>query len=166
VVSDSTEQKKVLVVGMGVSGRAVCEVLLNRGAQVVATDLGSRERFGTALDALESRGCVLRLGTHLLDDFIQADQIVVSPGVPLDLGPLKAAAEKGVEIIGELEWAWRQTKAPVAAVTGTNGKTTTTSLLGEMLMAAGKSVFVGGNIGDPLSRWILEGGKPMCWCWR
>ncbi len=159
VVSDSTEQKKVLVVGMGVSGRAVCEVLLNRGAQVVATDLGSRERFGTALDALESRGCVLRLGTHLLDDFIQADQIVVSPGVPLDLGPLKAAAEKGVEIIGELEWAWRQTKAPVAAVTGTNGKTTTTSLLGEMFKAAGKSVFVGGNIGDPLSRWILEGGE-------
>ncbi len=159
VVSYSSEQKKVLVVGMGVSGRAVCEVLLNRGVQVVATDLGARERFGSALDGLESRGCVLRLGTHLLDDFIHADQIVVSPGVPLDLGPLRAAAEKGVEIIGELEWAWRQTRTPVMAVTGTNGKTTTTSLLGEMMKAAGKSVFVGGNIGTPLSRWILEGGE-------
>ncbi len=158
-MSESSEQKKVLVVGMGVSGQAVCEVLLNRGMQVVATDLGARERFGTVLDALESRGCVLHLGTHLLDDFIRADQIVVSPGVPLNISPLKAAAERGVEIIGELEWAWRQTSTPVLAVTGTNGKTTTTSLLGEMLRASGKNVFVGGNIGTPLSRWILDGGK-------
>jgi UDP-N-acetylmuramoylalanine--D-glutamate ligase len=158
-VVDSSEQKRVLVVGMGVSGRAVCEVLLNRGAQVVATDLRARECFGTTLEGLESRGCVLHLGTHLLDDFVQADQIVVSPGVPQDLGPLRAAAEKGVEIVGELEWAWRQTHTPVVAVTGTNGKTTTTSLLGEMLKAAGRNVFVGGNIGTPLSRWILEQGK-------
>jgi UDP-N-acetylmuramoylalanine--D-glutamate ligase len=101
----------------------------------------------------------LRLGTHLLDDFVHADQIVVSPGVPLDLEPLKAASLAGVEIVGELEWAWRQTKTPVVAVTGTNGKTTTTSLLGEMLTAAGRRVFVGGNIGTPLSQWILEGGE-------
>ncbi|MCU0571388.1 MAG: UDP-N-acetylmuramoyl-L-alanine--D-glutamate ligase [Syntrophobacteraceae bacterium] len=158
-VAVSSQPKRVLVVGMGVSGRAVCAVHLKRGARVVGTDLAARERFGTALEGLESMGCVLRLGMHLMDDFLEADQIVVSPGVPLDLEPLRAASEAGVEIVGELEWAWRQTTTPVVAVTGTNGKTTTTSLLGEMLKNAGQRVFVGGNIGTPLSQWILEGGE-------
>ena len=155
MVAASSQPERVLVVGMGVSGRAVCQVLLKRGARVVGTDLAGRERFGTALENLESMGCVLRLGTHLMEDFLGADQIVVSPGVPLDLAPLKAASMAGVEIVGELEWAWRQTATPVVAVTGTNGKTTTTSLLGQMLKAAGQRVFVGGNIGTPLSQWIL-----------
>lgn len=159
MVAASSQPERVLVVGMGVSGRAVCQVLLKRGARVVGTDLAGRERFGTALENLESMGCVLRLGTHLMEDFLGADQIVVSPGVPLDLAPLKAASMAGVEIVGELEWAWRQTATPVVAVTGTNGKTTTTSLLGQMLKAAGQRVFVGGNIGTPLSQWILEGGE-------
>lgn len=156
-MSASLQRDRVLVIGLGVSGRAVCELLLKQGVQVVGTDLRSRELFGDALDGIEAQGCVLRLGTHLLDDFMRADQIVVSPGVPLDLDPLQVAARSGVEIVGELEWAWRQIHLPVVAVTGTNGKTTTTSLLGEMLKASGKGAFVGGNIGTPLSRWILEG---------
>jgi UDP-N-acetylmuramoylalanine--D-glutamate ligase len=151
------QQNKALVIGLGVSGRAVCELLLKQGVRVVGTDLRTRDRFGNALDAIESQGCVLRLGLHQLEDFLGADQIVVSPGVPLDLEPLQSAARSGVEIVGELEWAWRQTQLPVVAVTGTNGKTTTTSLLGEMLKASGRRVFVGGNIGTPLSRWLLEG---------
>lgn len=145
------------MVGLGVSGRAVCELLLKRGGRVVGTDLRTRDQFGSVLDPLESRGCVLRLGDHLLEDFTQADQIVLSPGVPLELEPLQVAARAGIEIVGELEWAWRQTRVPTVAVTGTNGKTTTTSLLGEMLKSSGKKVFVGGNIGTPLSRWVLEG---------
>ncbi len=147
---------KVVVVGMGTSGRAVCELLLRQGAQIIATDLRTRDHFNGALDHLEAKGCLLRLGAHHVEDFLSADQIIVSPGVPLDLEPLAAARKQGIEIIGELEWAWRQVDLPVVAVTGTNGKTTTTSLIGEMLKASGKEVFVGGNIGTPLSQWLLE----------
>lgn len=156
-MSGLSGRERVLVIGLGVSGRAVCELLLKKRVQVVGTDLRTRDQFGAVLDALESQGCILRLGAHLLEDFTQADQIVVSPGVPLELEPLQVAAGAGIEIVGELEWAWRQTHIPAAAITGTNGKTTTTSLLGEMLKSSGKRVFVGGNIGTPLSRWVLEG---------
>lgn len=148
---------RALVVGMGVSGRAVCELLLRRGVQVAATDLRGREAFNGTLDSLESMGCMLRLGPHNVSDFLNVDQIIVSPGVPLDIQPLRLARDKGIEIIGELEWAWRQVSLPVVAVTGTNGKTTTTALIGEILRAAGKRPFVGGNIGTPLSRWLLNG---------
>lgn len=151
----SPASSKVVVVGMGVSGRSVCELLLRQGARIIATDLRSRAEFDGALDALEEKGCVLRLGVHDPEDFLRADQIIVSPGVPLDLEPLLEAGKRGIEIIGELEWAWRQVDLPVVAVTGTNGKTTTTSLIGEMLKASGKKVFVGGNIGTPLSKWLL-----------
>ena len=147
---------KVVVVGMGISGRSVSELLLQQNCQVIATDLRGRDQFNGTLDPLEEKGCLLRLGTHSLQDFLGADQIIVSPGVPLDIEPLEEAVKKGIEIIGELEWAWRQVKVPVVAVTGTNGKTTTTSLIGEMLKASGKNVFVGGNIGIPLSKWLLN----------
>lgn len=157
VLAAVLHEHHVLVVGLGVSGRAVCELLLKKGTRVVGTDLRTREQFGSALDVLESQGCILRLGSHLLEDFTQADQIVLSPGVPLDLEPLQVAGRAGIEIVGELEWAWRQTRVPAVAITGTNGKTTTTSLLGEMLKSSGKTVFVGGNIGTPLSNWVLEG---------
>lgn len=151
--------KKVLVVGLGVSGRSVCELLLRQGHEVIGTDLRSRAQFGSALDMLEQQGCSFRLGRHQQGDFLDAGQIIVSPGIPLDLPPLQQAARKGVKIIGELDWAWCQIKGPVVAVTGTNGKTTTTSLIGEFLKEAGKRVFVGGNIGTPLSQWILSGEK-------
>ena len=147
---------RVMVVGMGVSGRAVGELLLRQGIQLTATDLRARDQFNGALDHLEENGCHLRLGAHRIEDFLSADQIIVSPGVPLDIEPLIEARKKGIEILGELEWAWRQVDLPAIAVTGTNGKTTTTSLIGEMLKASGKRVFVGGNIGTPLSKWLLN----------
>ena len=151
--------EKALVIGMGVSGRFVTELLLREGVRTTATDLRPREQFKGALDHLEEKGCALRLGTHVLEDFLETDQIVVSPGVPLDLGPLREARAAGIEIVGELEWAWRLVNLPVVAVTGTNGKTTTTSLVGEMFRAAGKRAFVGGNIGSPLSEWLVRGGE-------
>lgn len=148
---------QTLVVGMGISGQSVCELLLRQGVQVIGNDIRSRESFEGSLEALEGKGCLLRLGFHDPEDFVNADRIIVSPGIPLDVEPLRMARDKGIEIIGELDWAWRQVKVPTVAVTGTNGKTTTTSLLGEMFKAAGRRVFVGGNIGTPLSRWLLEG---------
>ena len=151
--------KKILVAGLGISGRSVCALLLSRGARVTATDLRSRASFNGALDPLEEKGCILRLGSHAVEDFLDADQIILSPGVPLDIEPLRAARKAGREIVGELEWAWRQVDLPVVAVTGTNGKTTTTALIGEMLRGCGLSPFVGGNIGTPLSQWILSGGR-------
>lgn len=149
--------EKALVVGMGISGRFVSELLLREGVRTIATDLRPREQFGGNLDHLEEKGCILRLGMHLPEDFLGVDQIVVSPGVPLDLEPLREAGRRGIEIVGELEWAWRLVNLPVVAVTGTNGKTTTTSLVGGIFRAAGKRAFVGGNIGSPLSEWLVKG---------
>ena len=154
---DTKSSEKTLVVGLGKSGRAVCALLLSRGTAVSATDLRSRPEFNGALDSIEEAGCSLRLGSHRLEDFLDADRIIVSPGVPLDIEPLKQARDRGIEIVGELEWSCRQTSLPIIAVTGTNGKTTTTALVGEMLKQAGKHPFVGGNIGTPLSQWLLSG---------
>ena len=145
-----------MVVGLGESGRAVCELLLSRGARVTATDARDKSRFCGALDLLEKGGATLGLGGHRLEDFLGADCIIVSPGVPLDIAPLAEARSRGIEIVGELEWAWRQVSLPTIAVTGANGKTTTTALIGEILKEAGRRPFVGGNIGTPLSRWILS----------
>jgi UDP-N-acetylmuramoylalanine--D-glutamate ligase len=156
VRTDRTSIKKVLVVGLGVSGQSVCELLLRQGHEVTGTDIRTQAQFGSELNALEDKGCSFRFGPHLREDFLQVDQIIVSPGVPLDLAPLQEAAGRGIEIIGELDWAWCQIDVPVVAVTGTNGKTTTTSLIGELLKSSGKRVFVGGNIGTPLSRYILS----------
>ena len=148
---------KTLVVGLGISGRAVCALLRSRGAEVSATDLRSRPEFNGALDAIEEAGCSLRLGRHRLEDFLDKDLIIVSPGIPLEIEPLQEARRRGIEIVGELEWSSRQVSLPVIAVTGTNGKTTTTALIGEMMKQAGRAPFVGGNIGTPLSHWILSG---------
>jgi UDP-N-acetylmuramoylalanine--D-glutamate ligase len=149
--------EKTLVVGLGKSGLAVCALLLTRGAVVTATDLRPRSEFQGALDGIEKAGCSLHLGSHRLEDFLGADRIVVSPGVPLDIEPLEEARRRGIEIVGELEWSCRQISLPVIAVTGTNGKTTTTALIGEILKIGGRRPFVGGNIGTPLSQWILSG---------
>ena len=149
--------KRVLVVGLGVSGRAVCHLLRKRGIKVVATDIMPRPAFHGKLDSLEASGCTLHLGEHLIEDFTGADQIIVSPGIPLDIEPLKEAQRRGIEVIGELEWAWEQVDLPTVAVTGTNGKTTTTALIGEILKLAGRNPFTGGNLGTPLSEWVLAG---------
>ncbi len=145
-----------MVAGLGVSGRAVCELLLSRGAEVIGTDVRGLSEFNGALDSIGKAGGLLHLGGHRLEDFLEADRIVVSPGIPLDIEPLVRARSRGVEIVGELEWAWRQVSLPTVAVTGTNGKTTTTALIGEILQQAGRRPFVGGNIGTPLSRCLLS----------
>lgn len=110
---------------------------------------------------LEAEGIGVRLGAHRLEDFQNAQLVVVSPGVPVDTEVFRAVQGRGIPVIGELEWAWRSLKVPTIAVTGTNGKTTTTELVGTLLKAAGFKVFVGGNIGTPLAGWLADHWKEL-----
>jgi UDP-N-acetylmuramoylalanine--D-glutamate ligase len=127
---------------------AAAELLARRGARVTVTD---RKAEIDAAGALEDRGIALELGGHRAETLASADLVVVSPGVPLDQPALKSARDAGVPIVGELELASRWLKGRVIAVTGTKGKSTTTTLAGRMLEASGFRVAVGGNIGVPLS---------------
>ncbi|SMC20952.1 UDP-N-acetylmuramoylalanine--D-glutamate ligase [Desulfacinum hydrothermale DSM 13146] len=150
------ERRNLLVVGLGVSGRAACRWGLRQGFRVHGTDASADPALRTALAPLERQGATFSLGGHGPEAFLNADLIVVSPGVPLSLPALEAARTKGAEIIGELEWAWRFCRVPTVAVTGTNGKTTTTELIGAFLKEGGKRAFVGGNLGTPLCDWLAE----------
>jgi UDP-N-acetylmuramoylalanine--D-glutamate ligase len=142
----------VVVVGLGSTGEATVEFLVDKGARVVASDIRTRKDIPESALSLSDKGVSLELGGHEVRTFTSADLIVLSPGVPPDMPPLVKARKKGVAITGEIELASQFITAPIVAVTGTNGKTTTTSLAGEILAAAGLKVFVGGNIGRPLIR--------------
>jgi UDP-N-acetylmuramoylalanine--D-glutamate ligase len=142
------EAKRVLVVGLGRSGIGAARLCAERGARVTATDTRSNEELAEVTPQLPAE-VALELGGHKTETFVQADLIVLSPGVP-EIPELKAARDKGVPIIGELELASRFVEAPIIAITGTNGKSTTTTLLGNMLAATGRPTFMGGNLGAPL----------------
>jgi UDP-N-acetylmuramoylalanine--D-glutamate ligase len=144
----SVAGRRVVVVGAARSGVAAAELLLRRRARVTLTE--SRPDFSDAA-RLRELGVELELGGHQAATLGAADLIVVSPGVPTEQPALAAARARGVETIGELELAWRWTRGAVIAVTGTKGKSTTTTLIGRMLQAAGRDAVVGGNIGVPLS---------------
>jgi len=141
--------KKALVVGMGRSGIAACDFLARHGAAVVGTDTKHRDLFGDAIDRLEKNGVAFIFGPHDAETFRRADFIVLSPGVPSDLKPLRAAEEAGVEVLSEVELAYRFNRGKLIGVTGTKGKSTTTTLIGRILRQAGYDVQVGGNIGRP-----------------
>jgi len=138
----------VVVVGAARSGIAAARLLASRGAHVTLTE--SRPMFDAAAQLREA-GVTLELGGHRAETLAGAELIVTSPGVPVDQPVFDAARANGVEIIGELELASRWLRGPVIAITGTKGKSTTTTLIGRMLSAAGRQVLVGGNIGVPLS---------------
>lgn len=140
--------RRVVVVGAARSGIAAAELLAARGAQVMLTEM--RPTFADA-DRLVAAGVGVELGGHREDTIAAADLVVVSPGVPVDQPMFDRARGRDVEIIGELELAWRWVAGRVIAITGTKGKSTTTTLVGRMLAAAGRRVLVGGNIGVPLS---------------
>jgi UDP-N-acetylmuramoylalanine--D-glutamate ligase len=143
----------VVVVGAARSGIAAAELLQRRGARVLMTE--RREDFEQA-SALRRAGIEVELGGHSQATFESADLVVTSPGVPPEEPGLVAARARGVEVIGELELASRWLRGRVIAVTGTKGKSTTTTLLGRMIAADGKRVLVGGNIGVPLSSQVDE----------
>jgi len=142
---------RVLVVGLARSGRAAVDLLLEEGSSVVATDLRSAEDLGLDATSWLARGAELSLGEQPLELLDAADLIVVSPGVPSGAPLLKAAAEREIEIIGELELGYQMSEATWVAITGTNGKTTTTALTGELVRTTGRPVLVGGNIGNAVS---------------
>jgi UDP-N-acetylmuramoylalanine--D-glutamate ligase len=143
---------RVVVVGLGASGVAAARLCLRRGARVVATDSKPASAWPEAARALGTAGAELVAGDHAPADLPGADLVIVSPGVP-PLPEIAAAEARGVPIWGEVELAVRAMlhPAPVVAVGGTNGKSTTTSLVGEFLAAAGRRTFVGGNLGEPLA---------------
>ena len=148
--------KKVLVVGLGKSGLAAALFLRHRGAQVTVSDVRSAEALAKDIPALLDEGINVEAGGHGLLTFRRQDLIVVSPGVPLDTPELAQVRSFGLPIIGELELAARFLKGKTLAITGSNGKTTTTALLGEILEAAGFPTLVGGNIGVPVVGLIEE----------
>ena len=137
---------KVLVIGAARSGLAGAEFLAKQGNQDVLTDM----KQAAQVDNLAELGVSFVWGEQPDVEAIQPDYIVMSPGVPLTIPPVKYAKEHGIPVIGELELAYRNCKAPFAAITGTNGKTTTTTLIGELMKKTGRQVFVGGNIGVPI----------------
>ena len=142
--------RRVLVVGLARSGVAAAEFLVRRGAQVRVTDLRTEEELPAELSGLKRAGVELILGSHPSGLVSGMDLVIVSPGVPLHAPPLREARAKGVPLWGELELGFRQIQGEVIAVTGTKGKSTTASLIAEILKRSGRSVYLGGNIGQPL----------------
>jgi UDP-N-acetylmuramoylalanine--D-glutamate ligase len=143
--------QRVTVVGAAESGLAAAAELARRGASVTLTD---QRPDVPAAEPLGAQGVALELGGHRRESFVGADLVVLSPGVPVDQPDVQAARARGVRVIGEIELASRWLQGRVIAITGTKGKSTTTTLTGRLLSEAGFKVTVGGNLGTPLSRQV------------
>jgi UDP-N-acetylmuramoylalanine--D-glutamate ligase len=141
--------KRVLVVGLGKSGVASALFLQARGARVTVSDAKPQDQLGQEIPVLLDHGIAVETGGHGERTFRGQDLIVVSPGVPVDSPPLVQARALGESVIGEIELASRFLPKEIVAITGSNGKTTTTTLAGEIVAAGGFPVVVGGNIGTP-----------------
>ncbi len=153
--------KRVLVVGLGKSGLAAARFLKERGARVTVSDARPATVIAE-LPGLLEQGIVVETGGHGILTFRRQDLIVVSPGVPASVPELKQVRALGMRVIGELELGAQFLQGEVIAVTGSNGKTTTTTLLGEVLRASGRSTLVGGNIGRPVVEMVVE-STPESW---
>ena len=142
--------KRVLVVGLARTGIATALFCAARGARVTATEEQEESRIAEAAAKLRAAGVTLELGGHRRETFLAQDLIIPSPGVPSELSHLMAARGEDIPVWSEIELAWRFLRGKLVAVTGSNGKTTTTSLIGHILESAGFPTLVGGNIGTPL----------------
>jgi len=150
------KNKRVLVVGLGKSGKSAALFLRDCGARVTVSDVRSAEALAGEIPALLDAGIMVETGGHGLLTFRRQDLIVVSPGVPYDTPELKQVRAFGLPIIGELELAIRFLQGQVVAITGSNGKTTTTALLGKIFADSGVPTLVGGNIGTPVIDLIAQ----------
>lgn len=149
------EGELVIVVGLGKSGLSAVKFCLQQGAKVSVSDAAPLEKLDRGrCQELKKLGVHLEAGGHSPELFDSADLILVSPGVPLSSKVLVEARQKQIPVVGEMSLAAYYLKTPMLAVTGTNGKTTVTTLLGEILRASGRKVFVGGNIGTPLTDYL------------
>jgi UDP-N-acetylmuramoylalanine--D-glutamate ligase len=154
--------KRILVVGLGKSGIASALFLQSRGARVTVSDAKSEEQLRDEIPALLDKGITVETGKHGERTFRDQDLIVVSPGVPNDVPSLVNARKSGTQVIGEIELAARYLQGEVIAITGSNGKTTTTTLTGEVIAAGGFQSLVGGNIGTPAITFVDQ-SSPTTW---
>lgn len=145
----SLQSKSVAVIGIGISNRPLIEMLLSRGITVTACDRKDRPALGALAEELERKGCRLRLGEGYLRDLTE-DIIFRTPGMRPDLPELTAAVTRGSRLTSEMEVFFDVCPCPIIAVTGSDGKTTTTTMIAELLRRSGKTVHLGGNIGHPL----------------
>jgi UDP-N-acetylmuramoylalanine--D-glutamate ligase len=150
------KNKRVLVVGLGKSGLSAAMFLRAQGARVTVSDSRSAVALAKEIPALLEAGIMVESGGHGLLTFRRQDLIVVSPGVPLDMPEVKQVVAFGLTVIGELELASRYLLGEVVAITGSNGKTTTTTLVGKILSDAGVPTQVGGNIGLPVIDLVVK----------
>ena len=146
---DSLTDKKVAVLGIGVSNRPLIRMLLARGIHVLACDKTPREKLDEEVLELERAGAVLHVGEGYLDD-VRADVVFRTPGMHPDLPALRQLRASGAEITSEMEAFFEVCPCRIIAVTGSDGKTTTTTLIAKILEHAGHRVWIGGNIGQPL----------------
>ena len=144
--------KHALIVGMAKSGIASAKLLAEEGAIVTINDRKAEAQLEESLDPLKGLPIVNALEKDPMTLLDGCDLIVLSPGVPLAAPFVQEAKKRGIEVIGEIELGYRYAKAPIVSITGTNGKTTTTALTGEIFKAAGKRTFVLGNIGTPITQ--------------
>jgi len=154
--------KRVLVVGLGKSGVASALFLESRGARVTVSDSKAEAQLNEEIPALLDRGIVVETGKHGERTFRDQDLIVVSPGVPFDVLPLQNARRLNIPVIGEIELAAQNVEGSIVAITGSNGKTTTTTLAGEIIASGGAKALVGGNIGTPAIS-FADQSSPETW---
>ncbi|RKH12041.1 UDP-N-acetylmuramoyl-L-alanine--D-glutamate ligase [Corallococcus sp. CA053C] len=161
-MSTSLSGRKVAVFGLAKSGVAALRLLLQHGAKVTALDARSEDALGDVAKELQAKGVTLVTGATPEGLLTRQDLVVVSPGVPLSLPELEAARTSGVPVWGEIELAWRFLElggvTRLLGITGTNGKSTTTALTGELFARGGQRTFVGGNLGRPLAEAAVSPG--------
>jgi UDP-N-acetylmuramoylalanine--D-glutamate ligase len=159
-------EKRVLVVGLGKSGVASALFLKSRGAQVTVSDAKPSDQLQEEIPLLLDQGIAVETGGHGERTFRGQDLIVVSPGVPVDARPLVQARALGETVIGEIELASQFLSGTIVAITGSNGKTTTTTLAGEIVTAGGFRALVGGNIGTPAVSLVAKHPLKPLSCWK
>lgn len=150
MITVQIKDKKVLVIGAAISGIPTVKQLSKMGARITLNDKKSKEEIEKMLEGLEAGNINIVGVDHPLELAEQCDFVIVSPGVPLELPIVQRAKELGKKVIGEIELAYKLTNTPVAAITGTNGKTTTTALLGEIMKESGRQTYIAGNIGHAM----------------
>lgn len=145
------QNKKVTVLGLARSGVAAANVLHKLGAEVLISDIKPKEKLKDFINQLTSNEIIVSTESNQVEEIEKADMVIVSPGVPTDIPAIQVAQRRNIPILGEVELAYRICKAPIIAITGSNGKTTTTSLVGDILKFTWDGpVAVAGNIGNPL----------------
>lgn len=148
--ADRFKGTNVLVVGLARTGIAAARFLSELGCRITISERRGIKEAEDALQEIKDVDVQLEFGGHKEGTFLDKDWILVSPGIPMNIPPLEKARAKGIPVLSDIELAFQITSVPILAITGTNGKTTTTALLGEIFSNAGKGVFVGGNIGTPI----------------